>query len=111
MSKLQATREAKYPTLGALARYVQYYVAYPTIHVYSDHPQQFAKRITPGRGDVTVNVLRPDLETILHNAKEIDKILVVEPIQAVIDLFCLGGPGRDGAIRLYQQITEKTTRE
>jgi len=93
---------------SALARYTQYYITYPTIHVYADQPQHFAKGIRPGRGDVTVNVLRTDSEAILRNAKEFDRIRVVEPIQVVIDLFCLGGPGRDGAIRLYQQITEKT---
>jgi len=96
---------------SALARYTQYYISYPTIHVYTDNPQNLAKGIRPGRGDVTVNVLRPDSETILLNAKKLDGIRVVEPIQTVIDLFGLGGPGRDGAIRLYQQITERTKQE
>ncbi len=100
-----------FTTFSALGRYTQYYIAYPTIHVYAEHPHDLARRITPGRGDVTVNVLRPDSETIFHNANEMDKVRVVEPIQAVIDLFCLGGPGRDGAIKLYEQITEKTNRE
>jgi hypothetical protein len=91
---------------SALARYTQYYITYPTIHVYADRPGDIAKGIRPGRGDVAVDVLRPDSEAILHNARELEGVRVVEPIQAVIDLFCLGGPGRDGALKLYHQITE-----
>jgi hypothetical protein len=33
--------------------------------------------------------------------------MVVEPVQIVIDLFCLSGPGRDGAMKLYKEITEE----
>lgn len=95
-------------TFSALARYTQYYVAYPTIHVYVEDLEGFTRAIRPGRGDVAVNVLRPDSDVIFQNAREVDSMRVVEPIQVVIDLFCLGGPGRDGAIKLYEQTTEKT---
>ena len=33
--------------------------------------------------------------------------MVVEPVQIVIDLFYLNGPGRDGAMKLYKEITEE----
>ena len=32
--------------------------------------------------------------------------MLVEPIQVVIDLFCLGGAGRDGAVKLYENLTQ-----
>jgi hypothetical protein len=63
-------------------------------------------RIPKGRGDVTVQVLRPDSELIQKNARQIRQFTLVEPVQVVIDLFCLEGPGRDGAMKLYEEMKE-----
>jgi biotin operon repressor len=92
---------------SALARYLEYYITYPTVHVYSRKPLELSDRIPKGRGDVTVQVLTPDSEVILKNARRIQGFALVEPVQVVIDLFCLGGSGRDGAIKLYEEIRKK----
>jgi biotin operon repressor len=92
---------------SALAKYVEYYITYPTVHVYSQKPLELSGRIPKGRGDVTVQVLRPDSELIQKNARRTRQFTLVEPVQVVIDLFCLGGPGRDGATKLYEQIKEE----
>lgn len=89
---------------SALARYVEYYITYPTVHVYSMKPLELLGRIPRGRGDVTVQVLGPDSELILKNARRIGGFALVEPVQVVIDLFCLGGSGRDGAMKLYEEM-------
>ncbi|MGI0080542.1 MAG: hypothetical protein ACRECH_13075 [Nitrososphaerales archaeon] len=34
-------------------------------------------------------------------------LMLVELIQVVIDLFCLGGAGRDGAMKLYWSLTKE----
>ncbi len=93
---------------SALARYVEYYITYPAVHVYSDKPLELAERIPKGRGDVTVQVLRPDSDLILKNAGRRGEFALVEPVQVVIDLFCLGGPGRDGAVKLYEEMRQKS---
>jgi len=93
---------------SALAKYVEYYITYPAVHVYSQKPLELANRISRGRGDVTVQVLGPDSELILQNARRIMEFALVEPVQVVVDLFCLGGAGRDGAMKLYGEITEKS---
>ena len=92
---------------SALAKYVEYYITYPTVHFYSQKPLELSDKIPKGRGDVTVQVLSPDSELILKNAKRTGGFVLVEPVQVVIDLFCLGGPGRDGAIKLYEEIKEE----
>ncbi len=92
---------------SALAKYREYYITYPTVHVYSGNPVNLADHIPSGRGDVTVQILRPDSESILQNAKHLRESTLVEPVQVVIDLFCLGGAGRDGAMKLYEEITER----
>jgi biotin operon repressor len=89
---------------SALAKHIEYYITYPTVHVYSEKPIELANAIPTGRGDVTVQILRPDSESILQNARHLKETVVVEPIQIVIDLFCLSGPGRDGAMKLYKEI-------
>ncbi len=89
---------------SALAKYVEYYITYPSVHVYSQKPLELANRIPRGRGDVTIQVLSPDSELILQNARRIKEFVLVEPVQVVIDLFCLGGAGRDGAMKLYEEI-------
>ena len=86
---------------SALAKYIEYYITYPMIHVYSDEPLELLDHIPVGRGDVTVQILRPDSEAILRNARHVKEFNVVEPVQAVIDLFCGGSAGRDGAMKLY----------
>lgn len=91
---------------SALAKHMEYYITYPTVHVYSEKPVELADRIPVGRGDVTVQILRPDSESILQNARRLKETMLVEPIQIVIDLFCLSGAGRDGAMKLYKEITE-----
>ena len=92
---------------SALSKYTEYYLSYPTVHVYYDRPTDLLGRIAAGRGDVTMIVLRPDFDSILADAKRIDGLNVVEPVQAVIDIFGLGGGGRDGAIKLYDQEVVK----
>ncbi len=92
---------------SALAKYVEYYITYPTVHVYSDNPERLADYIPSGRGDVAVQVLRPDSELIRQNARRLKEATLVEPVQVVIDLFCLGGGGRDGAMKLYEGIAER----
>jgi biotin operon repressor len=92
---------------SALAKRVEYYITYPTVHVYSEKPIQLADRIPAGRGDVTAQILKPDSESILQNARRLKEARVVEPVQVVIDLFCLGGAGRDGAMKLYEEIAER----
>jgi hypothetical protein len=93
---------------SALAKYVEYYIAYPSVHVYSQNPLELAEAIPKGRGDVTVQVLRPDSELILNNAEREGELALVEPVQVVIDLFCLEGPGRDGAVKLYEKMRQKS---
>ena len=88
---------------SALSKYTEYYLNYPSVHVYCNRPPDLLGQITAGRGDVTVVVIRPDFESIITHARRINDLRVVDPIQAVIDIFGLGGGGRDGAIRLYNQ--------
>ncbi len=46
---------------SALSKYLKYYLAYPTVHVYSDNPEELRHRTIEGRGDVNVVLLKPDL--------------------------------------------------
>jgi biotin operon repressor len=110
MVKKAAAHKGRYAltAFSALARYVEYYITYPTVHVYSQRPLELSDRIPRGRGDVTVQVLSPDSELILKNARRTGEFALVEPVQVVIDLFCLGGSGRDGAIKLYEEIKEES---
>jgi biotin operon repressor len=109
MIRKSAAHEGMYTltTFSALARYLEYYITYPTVHVYSQKPLELSNGIPKGRGDVTVQILTPDSELILKNARRIGGFALVEPVQVVIDLFCLGGSGRDGAIKLYEEIKEE----
>lgn len=93
-------------TFAALSKYTEYYIGYPTIHVYCERPAQVVNKLTPGRGDVAVQVLRPDFGIILGNTRRLKGFSVVEPVQVAVDLFGLGGPGRDGAMKLYKEITK-----
>jgi hypothetical protein len=51
-----------------------------------------------------VELLVPDYQHILENVKGINGFNVVDPIQVVMDLFCLGSAGRDAATKLYERI-------
>jgi biotin operon repressor len=95
---------------SALTKYIEYYIAYPTVHVYSDRPLELATTLPKGRGDVAVQILRPDSELILKETENRDHFAVVQPVQVVIDLFCVGGPGRDGAMKLYEQMMQDNER-
>ena len=105
-----AARRGRYAltAFSALARYVEYYITYPTVHVYSKNPLELLGMIPRGRGDVTVQVLGPDSELILKNARRISGFTLVEPVQVVIDLFCLGGSGRHGAMKLYEEMKKES---
>lgn len=91
---------------SALSKYIEYYITYPTVHVYSARPDELQKDLIQGRGDVVVQVLRPDSEVIFRNMRLMHSLTLVEPIQVVVDLFCLGGAGRDGAVKLYQSLNQ-----
>ena len=93
---------------SALAKYIEYYITYPNVHVYSQSPRELEGKIPKGRGDVTVEILRPDSDLILNNARRRGEFSLVEPVQVVIDLFCLGGPGRDGAMKLYEKMRQES---
>jgi hypothetical protein len=95
---------------SALTKFTEYYVSYPTVHVYSDKPLELAALITKGRGDVALQILRTDSELILEEIEQRGEFAVVKPVQVVIDLFCLGGPGRDGAMKLYEQMVQNYDR-
>ena len=95
---------------SALSKYLEYYIAYPAVHVYSTNPLDLAKGVPRGRGDVTLQILRPDSEIILEKTTRKGEFAVVEPVQVVIDLFGLGGPGRDGAMKLYEQMKREDER-
>ncbi|MCL5316765.1 MAG: hypothetical protein M1503_00665 [Thaumarchaeota archaeon] len=91
---------------SALTKYIQSSITYPMVHVYSDKPLELAHQIPEGRGDVTVQILRPDSVGILRNARQVKGFNIAEPVQAVIDLFCGGAAGRDGAMKLYAATTD-----
>lgn len=54
-----------------------------------------------------MHVLRLESELILKNARRSGGFTLAEPVQVVIDLFCLGGSGRDGAMKLYEEVKEE----
>lgn len=106
IAKQSSPRSYAFTAFSALTKYLEYYITYPAVHVYSTAPNELMNRISPGNGDVTVNVFKSDSKVIFDNARTIGEVRVVEPVQAVIDMFGLGGPGRDGAMKLYQMISQ-----
>lgn len=96
---------------SALSKYAEYYISYPSVHVYSSNPEELSKGLVGGRGDIVVHILRPDSDLIFRNTRLIKDLAIVEPIQVVVDLFCLGGAGRDGAMKLYQSLTESNAKK
>ena len=91
---------------SALSKYIEYYITYPNVHVYSANASEVIDRVPKGRGDVTLHVLGVDSEIVFAETRQKEDFTVVEPIQVVIDLFGLGGAGRDGAMKLYDQVVQ-----
>ena len=89
---------------SGLHRYLAYYITFPTIHTYTNNPQQLSQLLPKGRGPITLQLLSADYTDILKNTRNIDNLNIVDPIQVVIDLFCLGSAGRDAATKLYKMI-------
>ena len=89
---------------SGLSRYLAYYITFPTIHVYVDDPERLGQLLPRGRGPITVDLFVPDYPFIFEDIRKISGFNVVDPIQVVIDLFCLGSAGRDAATKLYERI-------
>ena len=70
----------------------------------TNNPKQLSQLLPKGRGPITTEILSPDYSDILKNTRNISNFNVVDPIQVVIDLFCLGSAGRDAATKLYEMI-------
>jgi len=87
---------------SGLSRYLAHYISYPTVHAYVDDPS-IVQFLTRGLGGISVELLSPDYPEILAEAGRVAGIAVAQPIQVVVDLFCLGGAGRDAAIKLYRR--------
>lgn len=89
---------------SGLSRYLAYYITFPTIHVYVGDPERLDQLLPRGRGPITVDLFVPDYPFIFEDIRKISSFNVVDPIQVVIDLFCLGSAGRDAATKLYERI-------
>ena len=89
---------------SGLNRYLAYYITFPTVHTYTNNPEQLSQLLPKGRGPVTVEVLRMDYPDILNSTKNINNFNVADSMQVVIDLFCLGSAGRDAATKLYEMM-------
>jgi hypothetical protein len=97
---------------SGLSRYLAYYITFPTIHVYANKPKQLSQLLPKGRGPITIEILSTDYPDILKNVRNMDNFNIADPVQVVIDLFCLGSAGRDAATKLYEMIRneqQKTT--
>jgi len=86
---------------SALNKYYRYHMAYPTVHVYTDERAELEKKLPLGKGAVLVQILVPDHEIIMQTVRVKDGFVLVDPVQVIIDLFCLGSIGRDGAMKLW----------
>lgn len=100
------TGKYAFAAFSALSKYIEYYISYPAVHVYSTDVSELVGEIPKGRGDTALHVLGVDFEIILKKAWLKGEFAVVGPIQVVVDLFGLEGAGRDGAMKLYVQIVE-----
>lgn len=89
---------------SGLTRYLAYYMTFPAVHVYTNDPEQLSRMLPKGRGPIIMEALRPDYDWILKDTRKVKEFSVVDPVQVVIDLFCLGSAGRDAATRLYERI-------
>jgi len=97
---------------SGLSRYLAYYITFPTIHIYASKAEQLSHLLPKGRGPITTEVLSPDYPDILENARNMDNFNIADPIQVVIDLFCMGSAGRDAGTKLYEMTRneqQKTT--
>ncbi len=92
-------------TFAALSHYQPYYITYPTIHMYTLDVNRLESLLPVGRGAVAVEILKPDHDMIMEDVREAEGLRLVSPIQTVIDLFCFGEGGRDGAMKLLNRIT------
>lgn len=99
---LKAQLDYALTAFSGLSRYLAYYITFPTIHAYTSNPEQLSQLLPKGRGPLTIEVLSADYPDILINTRKINNFTVVDPIQVVIDLFCLGSAGRDAATKLYE---------
>ena len=109
---LKAQLDYALTAFSGLSRYLAYYITFPTIHTYTNNPKQLSQLLPKGRGPITTEILSPDYSDILKNTRNISNFNVVDPIQVVIDLFCLGSAGRDAATKLYEMTRneqQKTT--
>jgi len=104
MSKRQGLGYA-FTCFSGLGKYIEYYIGYPAIHFYSTNPERIAKSLPLGRGTVTVKILRAD-QSQFEQVKTVRGFSLVPALQVVIDLFCLGAEGRDGAIKLYESLKQ-----
>jgi len=109
---LKAQLDYALTAFSGLSRYLAYYITFPTIHTYTNNPKQLSQLLPKGRGPITTEILSPDYPDILKNTRNINNFNTVDPIQIVIDLFCLGSAGRDAATKLYEMTRneqQKTT--
>lgn len=95
---------------SALNKYHQYHITYPTVHVYTNEQAELESKLPLGKGAIMVQLLVPDHEIIMQTARVKDGFSLVDPVQVVIDLFCLGSIGRDGAIKLWEVIRSNVVR-
>lgn len=91
-------------TFTALNHYRPYYITYPTIHAYASEIYRLKNFLPAGRGAIAVELLMPDLDIIMKDVVVVGDLRLVSPIQTIIDLFCFGEGGRDGAMKLLDQI-------
>lgn len=108
ISKKQNLRYA-FTCFSGLNKYIEYYIAYPAVHVYSANAEKIVKTLPLGRGTATVNILQAD-QSQFEQVKTVRGSNIVIPLQVVIDLFCLGAEGRDGAIKLYESLKKVAKR-
>ena len=95
---------------SGLMHYLPYYLTFPVVHIYTDDPDKLSKMLQRGRGPITLEVLRPDFNWILEDSVKVGELSVVDEVQVVIDLFCLGSAGRDAATQLYERIGNEQNR-
>jgi len=89
---------------SALNKYHQYHITYPTVHLYTNEQAELETKLPLGKGAIIVQMLVPDHEIIMQTARLKDGFNLVDPVQVIIDLFCLGSIGRDGAIKLWEVV-------
>ncbi len=89
---------------SALNKYYRYHITYPTVHVYVDEQAELENKLPLGKGAVLVQILVPDHEIIMQTVRAKDGFVLVDPVQVIIDLFCLGSIGRDGAMKLWEVV-------